>query len=69
MVKAFALADASAVLPVDFMRLLAAASIGVLFFGDLLDAEVLVGAAVILGATVYGARQEKARTRRLQAAE
>ena len=69
MVKAFALADASAVLPVDFLRLVAAATIGVFVFGDLLDIEVLAGAAVILGATVYSARQEKVRARRLQAAE
>lgn len=61
MVKAFSLADASAVLPVDFMRLVVAAAIGVAFFGDVLDIEVLVGAAVILGATVYSARQEKAK--------
>lgn len=59
MVKAFALADASAVLPVDFMRLVVAAAIGVMFFGDILDAEVLVGAAIILAATVYTARREK----------
>lgn len=60
MVKAFALADASAVLPIDFMRLVMAAAIGVLFFGDMLDGEVLVGAALILAATVYTARREKA---------
>lgn len=59
MVKAFSLADASAVLPVDFMRLVAAAAIGVMFFGDVLNAEVLIGALVILAAAVYTARREK----------
>ncbi len=59
MVKAFSLADASAVLPIDFMRLVAAAAIGVTFFGDVLDVEVLAGALVILAAAVYTARREK----------
>lgn len=59
MVKAFALADASAVLPVDFMRIVVAATIGILFFGDLLDVEVLLGAAIILGVTIYSAGNER----------
>ncbi len=59
MVKAFSLADASAVLPIDFMRIVMAAAIGVMVFGDVLDAEVLVGAAIILSVTVYSAHREK----------
>jgi len=60
MARAFALADASVVLPIDFLRLLVAAFVGALAFGDVIDSWVLAGAAVILAATVYGARKERA---------
>jgi len=60
MARAFALADASVVLPVDFLRLLVAAFVGALAFGDVIDSWVLAGAAVILAATVYGAKKERA---------
>jgi len=67
MARAFAVADAAAVLPFDFFRLLVAALVGVLAFGDTVDSWVLVGALVILAATIYSAKMEQAAT--VQAAE
>ena len=58
LVKAFAQAEASAVLPIDFLRLLIAASIGTLFFNDTIDIWVFVGAAIILIGSVYSVRSE-----------
>ncbi|MFC3051600.1 DMT family transporter [Kordiimonas pumila] len=66
MVKAFAAADASAVLPIDFLRLVVAAILGIALFGDVFDVQVVLGAAVILSVTVYTARREK-RAERLKA--
>jgi len=60
MTKAFGAADASTVLPIDFLRLVVAALIGVVVFGEMLDQWVLFGASIILAAAVYGTRKEKA---------
>jgi drug/metabolite transporter (DMT)-like permease len=59
MARAFGKADASAVLPIDFLRLLVAAFVGVAAFSDTFDMWVIVGALVILAATIYGARAER----------
>ncbi|MCB2116802.1 MAG: DMT family transporter [Rhodobacteraceae bacterium] len=48
--KALSLAPASVVTPVDFLRLPLIAVIGMLFYGEPLDAWVLVGGAVIFAA-------------------
>ncbi len=56
MAKAFAAAEASAVLPMDFLRLAAASLLGAAMFGDRIDAGVFIGAAVILGGAIYAAR-------------
>lgn len=56
--RAFATADASAVLPFDFFRLIFAAAFGYLLFGEMPDVWTWVGAAVIVAATVYIARRE-----------
>ncbi|MBS0563450.1 MAG: DMT family transporter [Proteobacteria bacterium] len=48
--KALSLAPASLVVPVDFLRLPMIALVGAAFYGEPLDAWVLVGGAVILGA-------------------
>ena len=58
LVRAFAAADASAVLPFDFSRLLFAALLGFVFFAERPDAWTWVGAAVIFAATFYTARRE-----------
>lgn len=59
MVKAFSFAEASAVLPIDYLRLIAASSIGILYFGDAADVWVYSGALLILIASVMTARQRR----------
>jgi len=56
--RAFAAAEASAVLPFDFARLLFTALIGFLVFGEAPDIWTWIGGAVILAATVYIAHRE-----------
>ena len=67
--RAFAAAEASAVMPFDFTRLLFAAAIGYLAFDEVPDAWTGVGAAVIIAASVYIARREAqvARSKRVAA--
>ncbi|KPF77541.1 hypothetical protein IP88_06080 [alpha proteobacterium AAP81b] len=67
--KAFSLAEASAVLPYDFVRFAIIAVAGIALFGERLDALTLVGGAVILGATVYLALREAHAARSARAAE
>lgn len=52
MARAFASADATVVLPVDFLRLLVATVAGVVLFGEVPDGMVWLGAACILAAAV-----------------
>lgn len=57
-VRALALADASAVLPFDFIRLPLIALVGYFAFGEKLDAWTGIGAAIIIGSSVYVARRD-----------
>jgi drug/metabolite transporter (DMT)-like permease len=56
--RAFAAAEASAVLPFDFARLVFVAILGLVIFGERPDATTWLGAAVIVAASVYIARRE-----------
>ena len=56
--RAFALGEASAVLPFDFVRLMLATMFGVYLFGEPVDLLTLAGALLILGSTVYTAYRE-----------
>lgn len=56
--KAFSLAEASAILPYDFVRFGLVATAGILLFGEKADALTLVGGAIILAATIYLALRE-----------
>ena len=56
--RAFASADASVVLPFDYAKLPVGALIGYLAYGERPEAWTWIGAAVILGASVYVARRE-----------
>jgi drug/metabolite transporter (DMT)-like permease len=60
MVKAYALADASAVVPFDFTRLPFAAVIGWAMFGELADFWTWAGATIIFTSTLYIAHRESA---------
>jgi len=65
--RSFAIADASAVLPFDFTRLLFAALIGYVVFDQVPDIWIGIGAAVIVASSVYIAHREAvvARSERL----
>jgi len=61
--RAFALAEASAVIPIDFLRLVWASLVGMAFFGERPDIWTWVGAVVIF-VSAYGAIRREARMRR-----
>jgi drug/metabolite transporter (DMT)-like permease len=56
--RAYAAADATAVLPFEFTRLPFAAVIGYLAFRELPDVWAWVGGAVIFGASLYMVQRE-----------
>jgi len=58
--EAFTQADVTAVLPVDFTKLICAAAIGIFFFAEYPDLLTMVGGAVIAGSVIYVAFQERA---------
>jgi drug/metabolite transporter (DMT)-like permease len=56
--RAFARADASAIMPFDYARLPFVAVVGVVLFGEVPDAWTWIGAAVIAAAAIYIAHRE-----------
>ena len=62
--RAFTVAEVSAVMPFDFVRLVIAGSFGALLFGEALEWETVVGAGVILLSSVYLAHREAVLARR-----
>jgi drug/metabolite transporter (DMT)-like permease len=66
--RAFALAEASAVLPYDFVRFGLIATAGIALFGERLDALTIIGGAVILASTIYLAVREAQVARAARAA-
>ena len=56
--RAFAIAEVSAVLPLDFFRLVFAAILGLVLFGERPEIWLWVGSAVIFCATLYIAHRE-----------
>jgi drug/metabolite transporter (DMT)-like permease len=58
--KAFALADASAVMPYDFVRFGLITLAGILLFGERYDVLTIVGGAIILSASIALALRERA---------
>jgi drug/metabolite transporter (DMT)-like permease len=68
LVRAMQAADASAVMPFDFSRLIFASALGWLMFGERPDAWTWVGATIIVAATVYIARREANLARQTRAA-
>lgn len=61
MVKALSLADASTVLPIDFVRLIIATIIGTYFFSDNIDFWVLAGGTLILISSLYLVSNKRAK--------
>lgn len=62
--RAFALADASAILPLEFTRLPFVAVLAYLVFAEVPDLWVWIGAAVIFGSSLSIAHRESAASRR-----
>jgi len=62
--RAFRLADATAIFPFDFIKLLFASLLGYLFFREFLDAWTWIGAVVIFSAVLYTVHGEARMTRR-----
>ena len=58
MTKALAAAPISVTQPVNFLQLVWASLIGVLFFGEAVDPWVIAGGAIIIGAASYIAHRE-----------
>ena len=58
MTRAFKLADATVVVPIDFTRLPLIAVVGALFYGEAFDPLILVGAGVIFAGTYYSLSRE-----------
>jgi len=56
--RAFRLADATVVVPIDFLRLPLIAVVGALAYGEPIDPAVMLGAAVIFAGTYYSLRRE-----------
>src|SRR3546814_6991260 len=56
--RAFVQADASAMMPFDYMRLPFVAVVGYLLFAEVPDGWTWAGAAVIAGAAIYIAQRE-----------
>ena len=56
--RAFTLADASAVLPIDYLRMPVVALVGFVAFGEVPDALVWLGSAIIAASSLYIAHRE-----------
>jgi drug/metabolite transporter (DMT)-like permease len=56
--RAFRIADATLVVPIDFLRLPLIALVGMLFYGEPLELSIMLGAAVIFAGTYYSIRRE-----------
>jgi drug/metabolite transporter (DMT)-like permease len=59
--RALHIADAMVVVPIDFLRLPLIAVVGMVFYGEPLEAPILIGAAVIFAGTFYSIRLESRR--------
>ncbi|MGB3721632.1 MAG: DMT family transporter [Pacificimonas sp.] len=68
MVRAFSLAEASAIMPYDFVRFGFTLVIGVTIFNEALSPPVLIGGGIILASAVYLAWRESQLARSVKAA-
>lgn len=57
-IRGYAIGDATAVAPFEYTSLIFAAVAGVIIFSDLPDIYTIVGAAIIVGASLYIVRRE-----------
>ena len=52
-IKGMGIGDAAAMAPVDYTRLVFAIILGYALFGDVPNAVTMIGAAVVIGSTLY----------------
>ena len=64
--RAFSLAEATAVMPFDFIRFGIMIAAGVLLFGEHVDAPTLIGGSVVLASAIYLAYREAVLARQRQ---
>ena len=64
--RAFAHSEATAVLPIDFSRLIFATILGFLAFGEKVDLYSWAGGVIILGSTVFVAYRESRKMKQEQ---
>jgi drug/metabolite transporter (DMT)-like permease len=57
--KALSKADLSAIMPLDFTRIIFAAIMGFTLFGDSLNGLTFLGGGIILASAVYATHREK----------
>ena len=57
-VRAFSIGEANAIGPFEYVRLIYAGLIGYLLFGETIDTWTLIGGAIIVGSTLFIARDE-----------
>ena len=60
MVSALACADATVVVPLDFLRLPLVGLLGYFFYGETIDGWLILGAALILGGNATSLWRERA---------
>jgi len=63
--RSFAVTDASAVLPFDYLRLLMVAAVGFGIYGEILDIWTWVGTIIIISSTLYIAIRETSTAKKI----
>ncbi|WP_299905170.1 DMT family transporter [uncultured Paracoccus sp.] len=63
LIRAYELAEASALQPFAYTQLVWASVIGVIFFGDVVKTNVVIGAAVVVGAGLFTLWRERQKAR------
>ncbi|WP_445680247.1 DMT family transporter [Radicibacter daui] len=67
--RALSLADASAITPIDYLRLPISAAVGYMAFGEVTDGWIWAGGAIIAGSAIWLARHEIRCQRKITANE
>lgn len=67
-IEAYRAAEAAVLAPVAYTRIVLVGVAGYVFFGEVVDPPTILGAAIIMGATLYIARREQQLRRRARAA-
>jgi drug/metabolite transporter (DMT)-like permease len=63
LIRAYEVAEASAVQPFAYLQLVFASAIGIFVFGEVLQLNVAIGAAVVVCAGLFTLWQQRVRTR------